>query len=183
MKQYTRIALAVLLLCAVIAVVPAVRAQQTPAATESDLRRMCTQAQGYLQTTVRSRDIRTRVDRLQAYQYISKRLDTFIRRLERHEQPRAEEMRELTASLDRSIEDFKRHYEQYDVSRDRLAGLRNCQQQPAEFSKHLQRTRENLATVEKDTKTINDLLAKDLPRELRQLKQELVAVEEEAGDE
>lgn len=166
----------------VIAAVPIVTAQQTSRPTEAGLSRTCKQAQGHLQAVVRPRDLRARVDRLQAYQYITKRLDTFAQRLERHEQPHAQTIRNLTDEFSQTVDNFKEHYEYYDTARDSLATLQVCDQRPAEFAKRLAQARRRLAAVEQDAEAIDTLLAKDVPRVLSQLRQSLQP-ETEVSDE
>lgn len=172
MKKYVGLSLFFSLFVTIL-IVSSVTAQRTSQPTQADLVKNCNQAQNYLSGTLRLRDLRARVDRLQAYQYINQRVDGFVRRLERHDQPQATELRLTVTKLNSLINNFKSDYEMYDTAREQLASLRDCQDQPAVFARNLQTARGRLQTVEKDIQTIEDLLNKQVVKDLRTLETKL----------
>lgn len=161
-----------------VAVFLATPTSETAAATNDEISRYCQQSQNYLRTTIRQRDLRARVDRLQTYRYIAGRLDIFTKRLEQHSQPRAQTMRSLTTQFTRQVDDFKFRYESYDRARDELGEMSNCDQSPHTFNKYLSTARSRLKSVEQSIKNIDNMLTDDIPGDLQTLQTSLETTEE-----
>ena len=126
--------------------------------TDYSLSARCEVAQQKLAGPVRSRDLRTRVDRMQAYLYLYERLDIFTQRLENNDQPSAEQMRALTSELNVLINTFKNDYEVYDQARTAVATLKNCSQETEDFSASLEFARTTRSKVNEDVVAIHSLL-------------------------
>jgi hypothetical protein len=90
------------------------------APTRESIAQRCTYAQRYLNETLKPRDLKARVDRLQAYRYIYQRLDVFAARLERNNQQGAAEFRQSLDQFAKKTEAFKKNYEQYDSTSEIL---------------------------------------------------------------
>lgn len=134
--------------------------------TSSDYELRCEGAQSTLRTSVRNRDLHTRVDRLQAYRYIEKNLDAFTQRLENNNQPQAEQLRELTTQLDMLIEQFTANYEDYDVARDSVSDIKGCRGNFENFQKNLYDARAKRAEVATDVSDVHSLLDSDVRNQL-----------------
>lgn len=137
--------------------------------TSSDYELRCEGAQSTLRTSVRSRDLHTRVDRLQAYRYIEKNLDAFTQRLENNDQPEAEQFRELTTQLATLIDQFTNNYEEYDAARDSVSDIEGCRGNFEAFQKNLYDAREKRAKVSADVADIHSLLDSDVRNQLSTL--------------
>ena len=123
------------------------------------IKESCINAQSYINQTVRKNDLRTRVDRLQLYEYNHQYLDLLTTRLENNSQPQAQQMRDLVDGYKSKIDGFKAKYEEYDSKRDKLAGIGDCQNNTAEFAELLQQARsarQKVATSVKDLKEYAD---------------------------
>lgn len=140
----------------------------------------CDAAQYYLKNTQRSRDLRSRVDRLQTYQYVQKRLDDFVSRMERHNQPGHQTLRVEVDSYEKGIELFKQSYELYDHARDEVTSLKSCTDNPARFSEYLTKAREERASVRTAIKNI-DATHQAIIDQLKSIKLDVQA-EEVAGE-
>ncbi len=143
--------------------------------TTEELRRNCLIAQQHLKLTLKQNDLKARVDRLQVYQYTLKRLDLFVARLDKHNQPYAQELRETATELRRSMDDFKSNYEVYDRAREHLSALSECQSNINEFKSRLNLAREKLALLQADVAKIDTILETDIEDKLEALLQELQA--------
>lgn len=128
------------------------------APTRESIAQRCTYAQRYLNETLKPRDLKARVDRLQAYRYIYQRLDVFAARLERNNQQGAAEFRQSLDQFAKKTEAFKKNYEQYDSTRDLAAKYENCQKRPDEFQEYVNATRIAREKVAKDVADIHTLL-------------------------
>lgn len=131
---------------------------QSQGVTDDVIAMNCQQAQAYLKNDLKNKDLKTRVDRLRAYQYIQKRIDHFVSRLERHRQPNATEMRLIVSQLDLAITSFKVNYEAYDAAREKLSNLNDCSSKVAEFRKLLDDARAQLKKVRQSTDSIETLI-------------------------
>lgn len=154
---------------------------QEPATTSASIETRCTNAQAYLNNTQRPRDLRARVDRLQAYRYIHQRLNSFVSRLERNNQPNAAELRAQLDTLNTTIEQFKIDYEAYDQARDQAAKIKNCQQQYQVFIQKLIDARNKRAAVNQDIEKIQTLLGVEVKNQFDQLYQELLVTGNTGG--
>lgn len=145
----SRIAVAILSVTILLfgVVSPSVFAQEASQTPEQIVTERCQLAQKYLKESQRSRDLRARVDRLQAYRYIYQRLDMFTKRLERNSQPQATELRATLNELNKQIETFKSTYEQYDQARDAVSNLPNCRSNIVGFQAKLTTAREKRQEV------------------------------------
>lgn len=139
------------------------------APSRDSIAQRCTFAQRYLNETLKPRDLKARVDRLQAYRYIYQRLDVFAARLERNNQQGAVEFRQSLDQLHKSTEAFKKDYEQYDATRDIAAKYENCQKQPDEFQEYINATRIAREKVSKDVADIHSLLDVSIMNQLAEL--------------
>lgn len=167
MKKRALIVIGVLL--ATVFLVPAVLwAQEAREATNTQIRQNCQLAQTHLRTVLRPHDLRARVDRLQVYQYAFRRLDIFVQRLERHQQPHAAELRQAAVKLQQQTDRFKRNYESYDTAREQLALLGDCSGNVHEFKRRLAAAREMLTAVQADIKAIDSTLQSDILEQLEQ---------------
>lgn len=146
-------------------------------AVEGNVAERCGLAQNYLKNIQRPKDLRARVDRMQAYQYIYQRLDVFTVRLEKNNQPLAEQFRAKLTALDANIDAFKDHYETYDAARESVVTLDSCGQDVGEFQKRLSKARQARQVVHDDIQKIQALYSPDILDQLRQLKQTLGAQE------
>lgn len=137
----------------------------------------CGLAQDYLRRIQKSRDLHARVDRLQAYQYIYQRLEVFIIRLEKNNQPYALELRTNLNQLAKTIDSFKEHYEEYDKSREAVVALKDCQNNMSEFQQRLDTARSLRQKVYDDVLIIQNLFSPEITGQLEVLHQELLATE------
>ena len=129
----------------------------------------CGYAQRYMNETLKTRDLKARVDRLQAYRYIHQRLDVFASRLERNNQQGAVEFRQSVDQLARKTEVFKKNYEQYDSTRDIASNYENCQKSPDEFLDYVNATRISREAVAKVVSDIHTLLDTSIMRQLNDI--------------
>lgn len=140
--------------------------QQSPA-------QRCVLSQNYLKNIQKSRDLRARVDRLQAYRYIYQRLDIFVIRLEKNNQPDAVELRNILDDFAQTTEEFKDNYEQYDVARDNVAAMKSCADNLEDFQEKLSKAREERQKVSENVRHIHDILSIDTLRQLEDLHAQL----------
>lgn len=129
----------------------------------------CELSQRYLKDTLKPRDLRTRVNRLQAYQYIYQRLDILVVRLEHNHQVGSVELRTQMNEFSKSIDQFKSQYETYDLSREVVSKYKNCRQNPDEFLKKVDLMRQSRQKLNSDIKEIQDILAVKFKLSLEQL--------------
>jgi glutamyl-tRNA reductase len=141
----------------------------------------CAISQNYLKDIQKPRDLRARVDRLQAYRYIHQRLTVFVVRLEKNSQPNAEKMRTAINSLAEAIEQFKDNYELYDGAREKLVTVKNCADNIEDFQDQLSKTRDARLKVSQDVVRVQELLSGDIMEYLKDLQQQL-SVSEKEGD-
>ncbi|MCA9313464.1 hypothetical protein KDA08_04080 [Candidatus Saccharibacteria bacterium] len=127
----------------------------------------CKDSQRYLNNTLRPRDIRVRVNRLQAYRYISKRMEVFTGRLESNSQEGASKMRGHLSTLNNQIDDFKNNYEAYDLLRDQVAKMQGCDSSPKEFMAKINQTRQARNQLNSDVQAIHDTLDKSIISDLK----------------
>lgn len=144
--------------------------QQTPA-------ERCSLVQNYLKTIQKPRDLRARVDRLQAYRYIYQRLDVFVIRLEKNGQPQAAELRGLLEDYSKETEKFKDDYERYDSAREELANMKDCNNSIDTFLQKLQTTRQLRQKVYEDVLAIQKMLSPDISGQLEVLYDKLQSTE------
>ena len=134
----------------------------------------CGLAQNYLKNIQKPRDLRARVDRLQAYQYIYQRLDVFVARLQHNNQPEAADLRASLDRLNKSTQQFKTDYESYDTAREAVVKVKDCQENFADFTAKLADAREKVATVGKDVDLIDSILSPNIKSQLGTLYQQLL---------
>lgn len=147
--------------------------QLTLAASRAETAEHCQKAQDYLQTTIKPRDIKGRVDRLQAYQYIYQELDGFARRLENNHQTGAKALRTELSTYDKLIERFKIDYEIYDQSRDATVRISNCQKNVDDFIIRLKATRDARAQLTDDITVLTKSINSGLLGQLKLIQKEL----------
>ena len=142
-----------------VTMVPAVfaQSQQTEVQQVQNPER-CYLAQNYIKNIQKPRDLRARVDRLQAYRYVFQRMEVFTRRLEINNQPQARELRKTLSELDIQIEKFKQDYEKYDQTREDITNIFSCQNNIAKFQLALEKLRTERSQVNKDVNNIKELL-------------------------
>ena len=134
----------------------------------------CVLAQNYLKNIQKPRDLRARVDRLQAYQYTAQRLNVFIQRLERNEQPEATNLRDNLDRFNTSIKLFKDTYESYDQARESVVKVEDCKNNYDEFSDKLTAAREKRALVSQSIELIQSILGTNVKSQLESLYQQLL---------
>lgn len=136
----------------------------------------CEATQRYLKNIQKPRDLRTRVDRLQAYRYIHQRLDVFTRRIERNNQPNAKSIRSNIDRLHDATEAFRLNYETYDKAREAVVLVKDCQKNDDEFSEKLKAARAARSVVAQDVALLRSIIATNIPEQLevtqKQLQQE-----------
>ena len=150
--------------------------------TNEVVSQQCSQSQRYLKETLKPRDLRARVDRLQAYRYIYQRIDIYVERLEKNNQNGAKELRVSVNKLLEKIDEFKNTYETYDTTRELAANFQNCSKTPGQFIKSIDASRierQKLANLITD---INQILEKDINDQLQNLYKEQVKVESNTGN-
>lgn len=118
----------------------------------------CEQSQRYLKDTLKPRDLRARVNRLQAYQYIYQRLDILVVRLEHNRQLGSAELRTQMNEFSKLIDQFKSQYETYDLSREVVSKYKNCRQNPDEFLNKVEIMRTSRQKLNSDINEIQDTL-------------------------
>lgn len=117
--------------------------------------------------SLRRRDLRGRVDRLQAYRYMHERLDIYVARLEFNNQPGAAALRTSTTNLDAAITTFKDNYETYDKARDEVVSLQDCEGNYAEFRTRLNGARVKRQQVNASIESIDRLLKDTIAPQLQ----------------
>ncbi len=152
-----------------------VNAQDESTPTSQMVAQNCSSAQTYLKTILKPRDLRARVDRLQAYSYVYQRMDVFVSRLERNNQPQAVELRQTATNLQTSTKSFKDDYESYDQAREKLTNLSDCSKHASEFEQLLNDARNKRAQVSSDVASIKVLLNETFQTELQSLYQQLLS--------
>ncbi len=159
MKRFLALITPIFFATSLIAIGVVVHAQSTEANQDAAAQR-CERAQYYIKSNIQPRDLRTRVDRLQTYQYIYQRLDTFVKRLEHNQQPLTSELRAQLNTIRQSTDSFKTNYETYDNARDQVTKLSNCKENITEFQNRLadarmkrQKVNEDVVTLQKDFST------------------------------
>lgn len=150
------------------------------ATTSNDSRSVygCFSAQNYLKNVQRPKDLRARVDRLQAYQYIGQRLDIFTQRLENNSQPKAQDLRRQLDKLKLEVDDFKVKYENYDEARDQLVSIENCEANTSKFKTLLSSLRLERKRLNQSVKLIDDRLRINMSGQLEDLQDILDAQEQ-----
>jgi len=141
----------------------------------------CRIAQQNLRGTVRDQDIRTRVSRFQAYQFIYKRLDVFVQRLENNNQRGAADLRQEVNQLKQAIDDFKSDYEDYDQARVTVTKLQNCSDNLPEFTSLMQDARQKRRRVNTDVLTIDKILDPSIKNKITDLYNNLLESESSEG--
>lgn len=130
----------------------------------------CFNAQSYINNTLRDNDLRSRVDRLQLYEFMYSNLKTLSDRLDTNKQPQAAQMNKLVNRLRNKIDDFKSNYEAYDSARDRVGKLKNCNSNQADFESLLLNAQNKRGVVAKDVTSLHEILAGDALDELSVVK-------------
>lgn len=133
----------------------------------------CSRSQKYLENTTKPSDRRSRVDRLQAYRYMVRRIDNLVKRLENNQQPKADSLRKQLTDLSSLIDKFKSDYETYDNARESVIKLDDCEDKVEEFNEKLAEARQARAVVAADVVKINNYLNNDMTNELKALQKEL----------
>lgn len=142
--------------------------------TEVPVAQRCALAQNYLKNIQKPRDLRARVDRLQAYRYIYQRMNVFVLRLERNNQPEATNLRASLTRLNESIEQFKKDYETYDLSREAVVKQKDCANDFNTFNSNLTKMREERARVSQNVELIQSILGTNITTQLDTLYQQLL---------
>lgn len=131
----------------------------------------CQRAQQYINNIQKPRDLRGRVDRLQAYRYIYQRLDGFVIRLEKNDQFQADLMRSSLDTLNDQISTFKDDYESYDTARDQVVTISDCQKNNQQFTSSLAVAREKRQIVHNDIIALDATLSPEFKTQLDDLYQ------------
>lgn len=126
----------------------------------------CENAQAYLNKDLREKDLRARVDRVRAYEYVYQELNALTLRLEHNEQYSAQNMRDQMTAFQKNINQLKTSYEEYDSSRDNLARLSDCADNPQKFTELLSIMRRERKTVEQQITVIRNFLATNMSNQL-----------------
>lgn len=142
----------------------------------------CSLSQSYLNRTLKPRDLKSRVDRLQAYRYIFQRLDIYVSRLERNNQSGAKELRANLDDLKNKTEQFKNLYETYDATRELSAKYQECEKSPEQFLKNIDATRVERQNVNAKIIEIQNLLDQTIKKQLENLYQNQLEAEKLAGN-
>lgn len=177
----TRLIITVFMVVSAI-IAPTVLAQE-PATQSVDelIAERCALTQQYLKDIQRPRDLRARVDRLQAYRYIFQRLDVFVKRLEKNQQPQAQELRTALNDFNKNIENFKTSYEQYDVARDTVVSVKNCKTNIADFQQQLAKAREKRQLVAESVIKTEEILKPTVHTQLESLHETLLRTSGSGG--
>lgn len=156
--------------------VPHVVAQESAVQTAPEqAAERCTLAQNYLVNNQKQRDLRARVDRLQAYRYIYQRMDIFTRRLERNNQPDAINFRSTLNKFQINMDSFKNNYEKYDAAREQLVQIKDCRSNTSVFLAQLEDVRAKRLALSKDIVAIETVLSPTLKSQLETLYQTLLS--------
>jgi hypothetical protein len=142
------------------------------AVTAEVVSQQCLFSQDYLKSTLKPRDLRARVDRLQAYRYIYQRLDIYVSRLERNNQPGAKELRASLNDLHTKTEEFKNAYETYDATRELSSKYQGCNKSPDQFLKSIDSTRMARQNVNAKVVELKNLLDLNIKHQLEVLYQQ-----------
>lgn len=134
----------------------------------------CQRAQQYIENIQKPRDLRGRVDRLQAYRYIYQRLDVFVIRLERNNQHNAKGLRSSLDALNDQITTFKDDYEKYDQARNAVVEVDSCQKNNTTFVEALQNARQKRDAVHADILALDATLSPEVKTQLDDLHQHFV---------
>lgn len=169
-----------LLLVGLAGMMPRVSAQSNDVLTDQTVER-CSLAQGYLKDIQKPRDLRTRVDRLQAYRYIANRLDIFVTRLERHRQPGASQLRISHKNLMLDIDNFKSQYEEYDQARDEVINVKNCRNNITKFQTALDAARLKRQEVNASVNAVQNALDPIIKTQLSDVYNQLQTAGNAAG--
>lgn len=164
--------LSLLLIIALLVFAPAAYARQTSPSSEV-VKNQCKQAQTYLENTLRPNDLRGRVNRLQVYEYLYLHLNAVATRLENNNQASAKQFRAGVTDYRQTIDDFTKHYETYDSSRDQLASVENCQKNVSDFQKALADMRKKRTVVAKDIIKLRVVMSEGISPQLLTLQETL----------
>jgi hypothetical protein len=137
----------------------------------------CYSAQSFIKNTVRKNDLRSRVDRLQVYEYMYDNLNSISIRLAINKQPGSQQMAKLIKELRVKIDKFISDYEKYDQSRDTLTNLSDCSKNTKEFEALLSRTRNDRARVALDVKKVESSFSGPALTRLEDLKTQFLEPE------
>ncbi len=169
--------LTLLIIISALVVVPQLVRAQSAVVDQQTPEQRCGLTQSYLKTVQRPRDLRARVDRLQAYRYIYQRLEVFVVRLEKNDQPNAQKLRTNLDDLDRATDTFRNDYEQYDLAREQLATMKDCHKSIEEFQRKLQVARTQRQKVYEDVARIQNILSPEITTQLDELNTTLMTTE------
>lgn len=133
----------------------------------------CEATQRYFRNIQKPRDVRTRVDRLQAYRYMHQRLDVFTRRIERNNQPNAKNLRADVDRLYDATEAFRLNYETYDDAREAVVKVEDCAANGDTFAEKLQIAREKRAIVAQDVALLKSIIQTNIPEQLQAVQQKI----------
>jgi predicted DNA-binding protein YlxM (UPF0122 family) len=166
-----------LIIAAALIVLPGVVSAQTATVNQQTPAERCSLTQSYLRTIQKPRDLRARVDRLQAYRYIYQRLEVFVIRLEKNNQSNAREFRTKLDEFGRATDSFKNDYEQYDQTREALTNIKDCKNSINAFQEKLQTTRIQRQKLYDDVTRIGQILSPEITTQLDTLYEKLQATE------
>ena len=169
------IALLAILFASILTVTNVSAQESAPQTTQELVTQRCQLAQNYIKDIQKPRDLRARVDRLQAYRYIYQRLDVFTKRLERNKQPEADNLRASLDDISKNIEQFKVNYEQYDAARESLTKVQNCRSNITSFQSKLETARNKRQAVNESIVSIEAILSPTVKGQLETLYQGLLA--------
>lgn len=130
----------------------------------------CFNAQSYINNTLRDNDLRSRVDRLQLYEFMYTNLKTLSDRLSINNQPQASQMERLVSGLRTKIDAFKVDYESYDLARDKVGNLKKCNSNQTDFESLLLTAQNKRKRVAKDVAALHTILSGDTLDELTTVK-------------
>ena len=141
----------------------------------------CSLTQNYLTNIQKPRDLRARVDRLQAYRYIYQRLNIFVARLERNNQPESANLRASLDRLNTSIDQFKNDYETYDQAREDVTNLKDCRDNFEDFTSRLELARSARTMVSQNVELIQSILSPNVKSQLDSLYSQLLISGKSSG--
>ncbi|MFO0971100.1 MAG: hypothetical protein U0520_01980 [Candidatus Saccharimonadales bacterium] len=170
-----RIAVLVVISLGLLGVLHVARVSAQETEGEADVPNRCVLAQNYLKNIQKPRDLRGRVDRLQAYRYIYQRMTNFVVRLERNNQPKAADMRANIDRLASLIEQFKNSYEQYDTAREAVVKVKDCRENAETFISALNEARAARAKVAEDIELLQSVLSPNIKTDLENLHQQMLS--------
>lgn len=175
MKIRTTTSLLLISIIAALGISIVVFTQNKTSAQSADISTQCKVAQANLSGPVKKQDLKTRVYRVQAYQYIYDRLDTFVQRLENNNQPEADTLREQANILKDQIKLFENDYESYNTARDNTASLKDCSKHPTQFSQKLTDMRAKRQQIDSEVSSIDGLLGTTVKSRIADLYTQLLA--------